>query len=923
MSERPFHNDPNALSSNALFKPSTAPVERTRLAKTNSSTRDVNLSDRLSDRRFSVRAPEASRTLPTDEVALMRAQYDLDTEFRKATAENARAQRARERDARAAHFNNGGFIPTRDREESLSDISPGKTPTDRQAILSTRLELQSSSRLREEGAAGFNRPVDRSRFAATNARRASLEKTLAAYDAGYKKSGISDIEQQSTDVHGYRQTFEEKNRQGTADLLNAPKSAARLASEERARLKEEERQAFLKASASARSERLASDEARRKADVEARRKAILEDDGPSTEIDYRGDDTHYLNEAQALSDWGRFANGVETGFESPEHAASVTRGMGLKYNHPSVVEKANALENAWLNSARTSAESAPTSIPPQERVATPPPLPSFSRPRNPSERSSDIAEMAGRIREVLDQEPSDRRMNSAPEGVPSQNPSVRLRDRATLSPDAAEMAADIERVFDRDTKDKEGQPEKKTEAFKESEKIIVDSGLGREFSAKELLLIKMAEDTRFVNSTTPALRNLQSQLNAIEDGDAAAGKPSFQELYGTTITALQNNTSTLSAWGMMKNAFYRTIGNREKSANAILEKYNAIKAEADIISEQIEAAKKRIAENKTEIAEMESVPTLSDRERAMMRRAGITHLTRGGYERKLTQEEIEAAETGPRREQETRFFKGLRGKYLSSDTQEVLTGMPSLQVRTEAVLNSGIKDTETARSIAEEMSEAEWKRFIEAQEKATVRAAPYTGDPNTRSFGSFYRHADKWNRPTINQEVYSSSTMEGTRTKQKPEAVPTKIKDLMASELPEMDLTPEESALTESPLGPMVPRIIKAYFKNTPEVFRSAIQSAEAFTQLEDPKDGLGSMFWRLNGVDLEDAKKYIEDAAMRESKVPNSLFAEAKRANKLNRLILNIQRLYEGVRKYTQKNPGGPENKYLPPFNQIDKAAA
>lgn len=122
------------------------------------------------------------------------------------------------------------FFTASNRERNIPD-----DPSEAEGALSTRLQLQSFHRQREEQTAmRENRSIEKSRFSEDGDRRAALKQALDAYSKEYPDSGFRSFEQQPTESDRRTQSFKEKNAQIANGILNGPKSAARLASEQRA-----------------------------------------------------------------------------------------------------------------------------------------------------------------------------------------------------------------------------------------------------------------------------------------------------------------------------------------------------------------------------------------------------------------------------------------------------------------------------------------------------------------------------------------------------------------------------------------------------------------------------------------------------------------------------------------------------------------
>lgn len=138
---------------------------------------------------------------------------------------------------------------------------------------------------------------------------------------------------------------------------------------------------------------------------------------------------------------------------------------------------------------------------------------------------------------------------------------IRPRNPDTLSSDAREMFEHVARRREQDAQEHES-----------SQKIIIDKSLGRDFSLQEQLAQKNAE------------------MRLLEEGDPSLGIPGFHALYGVGISDIQNRTRSFGLWKRVLSGLNIISGNRERSAKAMIEKYNTLKSEAEKISQQISDA---------------------------------------------------------------------------------------------------------------------------------------------------------------------------------------------------------------------------------------------------------------------------------------------------------------------------------------------
>ncbi|MBP7006153.1 hypothetical protein KBB27_03460, partial [Patescibacteria group bacterium] len=175
----------------------------------------------------------------------------------------------------------------------------------------------------------------------------------------------------------------------------------------------------------------------------------------------------------------------------------------------------------------------------------------------------------------------------------------RPRDLESLSPDAAEIRERLAETLARDEEDYRDTQRNQIKPTNNIETVTPQ----KESSLNQQRLAKKNEEMRL-----------------LEDGDSARGIPSFRELYGVGITDVQNGSKKVGFWGKLKSGLNLLTGNRERSARGIMEKYNALKAEAEAISAEI------IAEN-----EREENLLLEARER--QRRTEELNRTEGWHER--------------------------------------------------------------------------------------------------------------------------------------------------------------------------------------------------------------------------------------------------------------------------------------------------
>lgn len=144
----------------------------------------------------------------------------------------------------------------------------------------------------------------------------------------------------------------------------------------------------------------------------------------------------------------------------------------------------------------------------------------------------------------------------------------RPRDLESLSSDAAEMRERLAETLARDEEDYRDTQKNQIKPTNNTETVVPQ----KELSTNQQRLAEKNEEMRL-----------------LEDGDSARGIPSFRELYGVGITDVQNGSKKVGFFGKLKSGLNLLTGNRERSARGIMEKYNALKAEAEAISAKITA----------------------------------------------------------------------------------------------------------------------------------------------------------------------------------------------------------------------------------------------------------------------------------------------------------------------------------------------
>lgn len=644
---------------------------------------------------------------------------------------------------------------------------------------------------------------------------------------------------------------------------------------------------------------------------------IPEEDGP--EVTYRAGKKKNLGltlgDVEDLEAWKDLSDPNISGdrFRSGKELARAARGFAKEYNRPDVAERVVELERAHASVSQHPAESATESTPSKATVAVPPELPSSRDRRTSSFVSPAAAEMLDMMDTNFGDELSARR-EAAAQKVPSTKEN-NLRNEGTLPSDTEQMREDIENALRRDQEQLVTRPERAKQAQEAS--VIVDPKTLQEGRRAELLE-QIAIDNRFASEKRTQLCTLQDQLAAIEDGieipDESGKyfrhKPGFRDLYGTGIQEIQNGSKKIGLFGLVKNLWNRTVGDSNKSAQAMIAQFNTMKAKADEISDELGVAEGRLAENLQEVAEIE-------------RRATETEETRKQNEHQRVVGRRMSSAKNPSPSRAAGFIDTNNKNLLKEERNDHENRVASLA---QFLLDHGKRAKqdealETARSMMTHMSDEDLYNYKEDTKKENVKrntiaaavaaARSFPRDPNTRfSVPSSSNRERRYGSLNVTASRAGSSDVKAT------EALPTEPEAAIA-EKRTLELTPEEKNLIGSLLGEELPGYIKAFFKNQPGVFEEAIKSTIQFTELEGWREGLGSYFWKLNRVSISDAKTYIADAIRRSSLDPKSSFGVLKKNGTLDQCITNVQNLYEGIRGSGFDYIQGKEDLLLPPYKE------